>query len=183
MMITCRHNSPASLNGCISAERLRISGLTILAVFLLLYIPDSTALAQIDTDSKCISTGYGVVENNFLVSIRLSSQITKNLGIEAAGEFVPSRDGQSDLYSFVQCQYHVRPEKLVVPYLGGGAGAMTLISGGDRETDFTIVFGVGGKVFVAQELAVRFDLENYTIFHESERYNRQGFSGGLLFAF
>jgi len=182
-MITFRHKTPASSSGCLSTEKLLRAGFTLFAVLLLLYIPYSTVLAQIDTGSKCISTGYGIVEGDFSASFRLSSQITRDIGIEATGSFVPSRDGRSDFFSFVQCQYNIRPEKRVVPHFGGGAGVMTMVGMNDRDTDFIIVFGAGGKVFAVQNLAVRFDLENYTIFHESERHNRQAFSGGLVFIF
>ncbi len=153
------------------------------AAFPFLILLASTAPAQMHTEAKCISTGYGAVEGDFSATVRLSSQVTRNLGIEAAWEFIPSREERSDLYSSVQCQVHFRPGRMIVPCLGGGAGAVTVVGKDDRNTDFIIVLGAGGKVFLVRNLALRFDLENFTIFREGDRLNWQGYSGGLVFLF
>ncbi len=153
------------------------------AALLLLLAVSPPSEAQVVSGSNYVSTGYGVVDGNFALSARLSSQIRNDLGVEFMTGFVPSRGSLSDIYTCLAFQYHLWPEKRLVPHISGGAGAATLIGLGDREVDFVSLAGVGVNAFVTQKLAFRFDVEDYFVFLEDENDARTGFSGSLLFIF
>jgi hypothetical protein len=133
------------------------------SIFLLL--PGSTVVsAQVVQGSKYISTGFGIVEGDFSISSRMSGQFRKDMGVEVLMGFVPDKGFLSDIYSLVHFRYHLWPDNWLVPHVVGGAGAITLVGSGRREIDFVTSVGAGAAVFLTENVAVRADVENYTVF-------------------
>jgi hypothetical protein len=164
----------------------RSRGVLLGVVFLLigsLLSTGSSLRAQIAPESKAISIGYGLIDGDYSLSMRLSAPIRLDMGVEVVGEFVPARNGLSDLYTLVLFQYFFQPEKRIVPNVSGGAGAVTIVGGGRRMTDFGIGFGGGVRVYLLEGLAVRLDVEHYTLFPENESENRPGAAIAALFDF
>jgi hypothetical protein len=143
----------------------------------------STADAQVYAATKYISMNYGSLEGEFWLSARLSTQFRKDMGVEAVMGFVPSKGELSDIYGLAHYRYHLWPDRRFVPHLVAGAGAVTLVGNGRREVNFVASFGGGVQEFITDDLALRADAENYTVFLEGERENRQGASGGIVFIF
>jgi hypothetical protein len=157
---------------------------TILITLLFFFsLGGSVTFAQVIPETKYISTSYGVVERDFYISVGLSGQIREDSGIGVVMGMVPSKGAFSDIYTYLQFQYHLLPRSRFVPHLMGGAGAVTVVGLGRREVDFVISAGGGIIAFLTQNLALRLDMENYSVYLEEETDNRQVASGGVVLIF
>lgn len=139
--------------------------------------------AQVIRGSRYISFAYGDVEGDFSIAARLSGQFRDDMGIEVMMGFVPSRGELSDIYSLVHYRYHLWPEKRIVPHLVGGAGAVMMVGSGERKTDFVMSVGGGIAAYLTENVAFRFDVENFTVFLEGTKDNRQSVSAGIVLLF
>jgi len=147
--------------------------------------PGAPALrAQDRPDATAISIGYGAIDGDFALGLRVGTSLTRETGLEVAAEFVPSRGGFSDLYSRVLFQVDLlRPGASLVPHLSAGAGAVTAVGMGDRRTDLAFAFGGGIRVSLREGLAARLDAEGHAVVRDGETDLRPGITGALLFLF
>ena len=180
--MTMRRKAAACLADCSMSKRLP-SRFSLLVGWLLLFLVRSVASAQVIPETKYISTNYGVVEGDFSFSVRLSGQVRNDMGVEVVLGMVPSRGELSDIYSLILFQYHLWPKTKFVPHLVGGAGAVTAVGMGRREVDFVVAVGGGIMAFISENLALRLDVENRSVFLEEDTHNRQSISGGVVLIF
>ena len=80
-------------------------------------------------------------------------------------------------------RYHMWPEKRIVPHLVGGAGALNVVGAGRRETHFVMSAGGGVAAYLTENVAFRFDVENFTIFFEETTDNRGSVGAGVILIF
>lgn len=156
-----------------------------IALAALLCCPGATPLRARDgAEETAISIGYGAVDGDFSLGIRVGTPLTRWTGLEVAADFVPSRGGDfSDLYSRLLFQLFLRPGSRLAPYLSVGAGGVTAVGMGDRHTDFALAFEGGARVALRDGLAARLDAEGHAVVFDGETHLRPGIAGALLFLF
>lgn len=151
--------------------------------------------------------GYHAFENDqnlddgLTYGLRLGYSFTPNWAIEGAVSFVetnvddpnrPAAEGQftgpSDDVDLMLYQldalYHFRPENKLSPYLVLGYGAADYDPGISDKDMSTFNVGVGAKYWIADNLAMRFDLRDHLVgevFQES--YNNVSATIGISYAF
>ncbi len=154
----------------------------LLATFFVLVMA-SILPAQVVPGSRYVSFAYGELEGEFSIAARLSGQFRKDMGIEVMMGFVPSRGDSSDIYSLVHYRYHLWPGKRIVPHLVGGGGAIIVMGGGERYTEFVMSMGGGVAAYLTENIALRFDVENFAVFLEGTTDNRQSLGAGFILIF
>lgn len=102
--------------------------------------------------------------------IRGGYNVTEHVGMEgvfgfSSGSYGPNPytpgPGHYDMFNYrVDLLYHFLPDCTLVPYVAGGVGGVsTLYSGpGENETKFTLNLGGGGRYFLSDAAALRFDV-------------------------
>ncbi|MFA5394219.1 MAG: outer membrane beta-barrel domain-containing protein [Candidatus Ratteibacteria bacterium] len=142
------------------------------------------------------------LENNLVYGARLGYNFTKHFGLEAALEYISTnvddtsiigaKEGRFrsptddvELYAYhLDALYHFMPDSKFTPFvvLGvGGAAYNPNISDGDMPA---LNFGIGAKYWLAENVAVRFDLRDNVIGEVvQEDYNNISATIGISIAF
>lgn len=152
--------------------------------------------------------GYNFFENKQnlkdrpFVGGRIGYNITNRFGIEGAMEFINSgvddenvimtRKGQFtspiggvDIRSYhLDALYHFMPEGRFNPFLVAGAGVTHYKPAISDKEMASVNFGVGAKYWVADNVALRFDLRDNLVSEVfNDRYHNLSATAGLVFAF
>ncbi|UFS72666.1 outer membrane beta-barrel domain-containing protein [Geomonas sp. RF6] len=135
--------------------------------------------------------------------LRLGYDITKNLGVEAVGDYLSSertRGGERSVNAVsyrLDLLYNFLADGPLVPYLAAGGGGMTIGHGGSfdnrdgnellysnsgRNTAATANVGGGLKYFLTDSVALRGDVRQLFVFGEKTMYNWE-YTAGLSFLF
>jgi OOP family OmpA-OmpF porin len=127
--------------------------------------------------------------------LRLGYDVTRNLGIEAVGNFLETQGTHADtsinaLSYRLDILYNIMPHGPFVPYLAAGGGGIIFGHGrdglkfSDRTNDITATAGFGVKYFLSDSIALRGDARQLFIFedHNSVMYNWE-YTAGLSFLF
>lgn len=140
------------------------------------------------------------LEDQFLWGGRIGYNFTKNFGIEGAGEFIGShvddkaqtwtREGQFTspidsvdiTFYHLDLVYHFMPEGNFNPFIVAGYGAAHYSPEIINDKNMSIVdFGLGAKYWVADNIALRFDLRDNMVWDE-KIHNIQAMVG-IVFSF
>jgi len=136
--------------------------------------------------------------------LRLGYDVTKNLGVEAVGDYLSTertRGGErsANAVSYrLDLLYNFLADGPLVPYLAAGGGGMTIGHGGSydtrdgndllynggngRNTAATANVGGGIKYFITDSVALRGDARQLFVFGEKTLYNWE-YTAGLSFLF
>ncbi len=139
--------------------------------------------------------GVQHLETSPVYGLRLGYDLTKNLGVEAVGEYLATDGTRSErsvnaLSYRLDLLYNFMPDGPLVPYLAVGGGGITAGHGRDglkikgSTTDATANAGFGVKYFVTDSIALRSDARQLFLFeeHNSVMYNWE-YTAGLTFLF
>jgi OOP family OmpA-OmpF porin len=167
-----------------------------------------SAHAEIKAGSVEVSPFLGVnlfekrqnLENGPVFGGRLGYNFTGNFGIEATGEYIKSNvDNKSKMFTkqgqftrpmndvdiimyHLDLVYHFMPESKFNPFITAGYGAAHYNPEKINNGNMSIVdFGVGAKYWVADNIALRFDLRDNLVLDETI-HNLQA-TVGVVFAF
>jgi OOP family OmpA-OmpF porin len=181
----------------------KIVPVLLVSVFLL----PLTARSEIKAGSVEVSpfAGYNFfekgqnLENRPVFGGRLGYNITNHFGIEATGEFIRSKvDDKSETFSregqftspidgvnitmyHLDLLYHFMPEGKFNPFIVAGYGAANYSPKINNKNMSVINFGAGAKYWVADNIALRFDLRNNMVY--DEKINNLEATLGIVFAF
>ena len=137
------------------------------------------------------------LQDNTQVGVAVSSNITKNWGVELGVNYIDSSltstwlgDKEDVRIYFVHLDglYHLWPEKQFVPYAVAGIGGMAFdLDSEGSEGDYAVNYGLGFKLFLVDEVAIRGDVRNVVSWDDitdpDETYSNWMASIGLSFQF
>jgi len=142
------------------------------------------------------------LENRPVFGLRLGYNFTKHFGIEGAGEYIRSRvDDKATMWTqegqftspidkvdltfyHLDLVYHFIPDGKFNPFVLAGFGGAHYRP--ERSTKDMAAFnvGVGAKYWLADNIALRFDLKDYMVTEiMQETYHNIGATIGITFAF
>lgn len=140
--------------------------------------PGSTSAADRPTlDKGLMELGGGIalnwVEdlNNQQFSPHFGAFLSRGSEIEIRPIFTRSAYGSSSIWEFWllgSYYYNFSTESNVVPFIGGGAGPLTVGYAGDTETKFVMSGGGGLKVFMTDRAFMRVEYLLTNVFDEDE---------------
>ncbi|MEN6473829.1 MAG: OmpA family protein [Syntrophaceae bacterium] len=126
-----------------------------------------------------------------LFGIGLGYNLTKYFGAEASGEYmatqydleVPHSESSWVANYRLNGILNLLPDRRIVPFVFAGVGGQHIDypTGVSNENQFVADYGVGLKVFFAEDVALRVDARQNYIFHDSMRDNE--YTAGLSFSF
>jgi len=147
------------------------------------------------------------LENRAVLGGRLGYNFTKNFGIEGTGEFIKSRvddkaetftregqftspiDNVRIIFYHLDLVYHFIPEGNFNPFIVAGYGAAHYSPRINNKNMSIIDFGLGSKYWVADNVALRFDLRDNMVTevfqkrdHQMHYHNIEA-TLGIVFAF
>ena len=103
---------------------------------------------------------------------------------------VPGSNPDADVWVYeLDGLYHFLPDSTIVPYLEAGAGAVTVDRKGEpTETNFMLNYGIGLKIFLTDDLALRGDIRHVVAFDQGlDEWNKTDnhllYSAGLTYQF
>ena len=137
------------------------------------------------------------LQDNTQAGVTASSNITKNWGVELGVNYVDSSltstwlgDKEDVRMYFVHLDglYHFWPEKQFVPYVIAGFGGLVFdLDSVGTESDYSVNYGAGFKLFLLDEVALRGDVRNVISWDDvtdpNETYSNWMASIGLSFQF
>lgn len=129
------------------------------------------------------------LETRPVIGIRGGYNFTKNFGVEALFDFVPTESTEAGLGDANVYRYggdlllHFFPDNKLVPYLAAGYGGIT-VDPDDQPTLTRGIFdyGPGVKYFLNDNLALRGDFRQL-IFHDNETLYNYEYTVGLTYQF
>jgi len=130
--------------------------------------------------------GLQGVDPNILYGIKLGYNFTDRLGVEALSEFVHTKVWSTGTGTGVPVDvvnarleglYHLFPQSTVVPYLAAGYGWLSSV-----HESGVFSYGLGAKMYLADNVALRLDLRNLVINSGPTLYNYE-YTLGLNFQF
>ena len=161
--------------------------LNTIRIFIVLLLPSmlmaGNAMAGNRAGATNLSFNYGLyqyegdqnLENNTnsTFGLGLGYNLTENFGVEALANIVngtdvdrTSNEVDGTLYR-LEALYHFAPSNQFVPYVAVGAGNMVLNPEvGTSEDTFGASYGVGMKSFLAEDMALRFDVRHFIAFDQ-----------------
>ena len=139
------------------------------------------------------------LDNSPVYGGRLGYNITNHFGIEAVGEFIKSNvddksltqtkegqftapvDGVKITMYHLDLLYNFMPESKFNPFIVAGYGAAHYDPRINSKNMSVVNFGVGAKYWVADSIALRFDLRDNVVY--DEKINNLEATLGVVFAF
>ena len=146
---------------------------------------------------KCWFDSDYELQDNIQAGLAVGANITNNWGIELGVNYIDSSrlvtptGADEDVKAYfvhLDGLYHFMPENQFVPYLAAGLGgfAFDLDSEG-TESDWSVNYGAGFKIFLIDQIAVRGDVRNVISWDDvtdpDETYSNWLASIGLSFQF
>lgn len=126
--------------------------------------------------------GVQGIDPNVLLGFKLGYNFTDRLGIEALSEFLHTKTWSSGsgvpmdvVNARVEGLYHLFPQSRVVPYLAAGYGWLS-----SEQESGLFSYGVGAKIAMSDNVALRLDLRNLVIDRGPTLYNYE-YTLGLNF--
>lgn len=155
----------------------------IMRVFIVvaLLVFSTSAFAQIKPGAFNVGPLFGVawfegnqdLDNAPVLGLRGGYDFTKNWGVEATFNWVPTRyndvlsldSAHTNVYNYrIEAIYNFMPEQRLVPFVAVGVGGQSIDyrSGGGQSdrTRFAPDYGVGLKYFLTENLALRGDVRH-----------------------
>lgn len=137
------------------------------------------------------------LEANVLYGARLGYNFTDAFGIEALFDYShnnkstnPTVDAGISMYRYGgELLYHFNPSGTFVPYVAAGYAGVNFdgnsdgfIDKGYKQTKGAFDYGIGGKLFVSENVALRGDVR-HIIYKYDRTYNNYEATVGVYFAF
>jgi len=163
-----------------------ITWLAVLLVVCILVFSPGNGMSQIREGSVSLNPNIGGyvfqrgqhIDDDITYGLGLGYNFTENWGVEGNFNYVntdsnaDSSDGEKvDAYLYrLDALYHFMPEKMLVPYVAAGVGAISIRGDIDNKgSDPLLNFGAGVKYFVTENLALRGDIRQ--IITDDPNYN------------
>jgi OmpA-OmpF porin, OOP family len=120
--------------------------------------------------------------------VRFGYDFTKNWGVEALFDYVPTRykvtDSNTNVFNLrIEGLYHLLPERKWVPFLAVGAGGMSIDSRDNTLEKNRVVldYGAGIKYSLTERIDLRADVRHLLAFGST--YNNLEYTLGMVFYF
>jgi OOP family OmpA-OmpF porin len=115
------------------------------------------------------------LKNKPVLGIRMGYDLSRNWGIEAAGDYLTTKSdaAQGDAVVYggrLEALYYYTPEKKLVPYFAVGAGGRSLKYDDHSNLDrnhFLIDWGLGAKYSLTDNLALRADIRHMILINDT----------------
>ncbi len=138
-----------------------------------------------------IFDGGTYLDPTLVLGIRGGYNFSKHIGIEALYDYATPTDGKYgplkdiSMHRFGgQALYHFFPDSVFVPYLAAGYSGVKFDGNGINEkTHGAFDYGVGAKLFLKDDFAVRGDVRHILYGYNSGTYNDLEFTLGAYFQF
>jgi len=153
-------------------------------LFISILVCPFISFAEIREDSVEITPfpHFGLYINNIsknsdtknIYTLRLGYNITKNIGIEVAGDAIEA----TTKMLHTNMLYHFKTERAFNPFITGGLGILNSELDGNNSSNFMGNFGLGFKYFFTKNFAMRADLSNII----ADKYD-VALTAGLFFLF
>ena len=135
--------------------------------------------------------GGKYLDPTLVLGLRVGYNFTKHLGIEALYDYATSTDGKFGPLTDITLQrfggqvlYNFFPDNIFVPYVAAGFSDILYRGAGiDHANHGAFDYGVGAKLFLTDDVAIRGDIRHIIYSYNSGTYNDMEFTLGAYVQF
>ncbi len=129
------------------------------------------------------------LKNSAIAGFRAAYSFTENIALEGMVSYLKSAvqdvsgEPSQNIYGCsVEGIYHFMPDGRFVPFIALGVGGIHYgYPEAERSSKFTVDYGAGMKIFLADDVALRFDVRH--VMPQNDNYNNFLATAGITFSF